>query len=394
MSTVDEAGDADHRDRGEERVDERAPARRIVVAIGSENRRVKTAIRLAKIEDREARRSGARRSRRSRRRCACAASLAPHGFRAHAIPLSSPAEPAVSADAMVLPGAPGYPEGMADIFDVLADGTRRELLHRLLESSHRGVAPDGEISVGELVTELGISQPTVSKHLKVLRDHGLVTVREEGQHRYYHLDPGPLDEVSDWLVAVPRRRSVDGDAALRVDRVRGLGGLRGRRQGGPRRGGDRPHRAGRVGGRAGEDPGRAEARRREAAVQAGQLTPGHAVTRTLVFVSLQSQESHGSHRADTHSGEAMARDLSDVRFLTVAEVAEMMRVSTMTVYRLVHSGELPAVRFGRSYRIPESAVVRPRRDSRTPTPKQAEVDSSRFPRFGSDPVVRCPNRMR
>ena len=100
---------------------------------------------------------------------------------------------------MVLPGLPGYPEGMADIFDVLADGTRRELLHRLLESSHRGVAPDGEISVGDLVTELGISQPTVSKHLKVLRDHGLVTVREEGQHRYYHLDPGPLDEVSDWL---------------------------------------------------------------------------------------------------------------------------------------------------------------------------------------------------
>lgn len=53
----------------------------------------------------------------------------------------------------------------------------------------------------------------------------------------------------------------------------------------------------------------------------------------------------------------MARDLSDVRFLTVAEVAEMMRVSNMTVYRMVHAGELPAVRFGRSYRIPESAVV-------------------------------------
>ena len=49
--------------------------------------------------------------------------------------------------------------------------------------------------------------------------------------------------------------------------------------------------------------------------------------------------------------------LSDVRFLTVAEVAEMMRVSNMTVYRLVHSGKLPAVRFGRSFRIPESAVV-------------------------------------
>ena len=53
----------------------------------------------------------------------------------------------------------------------------------------------------------------------------------------------------------------------------------------------------------------------------------------------------------------VARDLSDIRFLTVAEVAEMMRVSNMTVYRLVHSGELPAVRFGRSFRIPESAVV-------------------------------------
>ncbi|SDY59458.1 MULTISPECIES: helix-turn-helix domain-containing protein [Herbiconiux] len=53
----------------------------------------------------------------------------------------------------------------------------------------------------------------------------------------------------------------------------------------------------------------------------------------------------------------MAADLDDVRFLTVAEVAEMMRVSKMTVYRLVHSGELPAIRFGRSFRVPESAVA-------------------------------------
>ena len=48
--------------------------------------------------------------------------------------------------------------------------------------------------------------------------------------------------------------------------------------------------------------------------------------------------------------------LSDVRFLTVAEVATIMRVSKMTVYRLVHSGELPAVRVGRSFRVPERAV--------------------------------------
>jgi len=53
----------------------------------------------------------------------------------------------------------------------------------------------------------------------------------------------------------------------------------------------------------------------------------------------------------------MSQDLSDVRFLTVAEVAGMMRVSKMTVYRMVHSGELPAIRFGRSFRVPESAVV-------------------------------------
>ena len=50
-------------------------------------------------------------------------------------------------------------------------------------------------------------------------------------------------------------------------------------------------------------------------------------------------------------------ELPDVRFLTVAEVARLMRVSKMTVYRLVHAGDLPAVRFGRSYRVPESAVT-------------------------------------
>jgi excisionase family DNA binding protein len=48
--------------------------------------------------------------------------------------------------------------------------------------------------------------------------------------------------------------------------------------------------------------------------------------------------------------------LTDARFLTVAEVADMMRVSRMTVYRLVHSGDLPAIRFGRSFRVPEWAV--------------------------------------
>jgi len=50
--------------------------------------------------------------------------------------------------------------------------------------------------------------------------------------------------------------------------------------------------------------------------------------------------------------------LSDVRLLTVAEVARIMRVSKMTVYRLIHSGELEAIRVGRSFRVPEQAVSR------------------------------------
>ena len=52
----------------------------------------------------------------------------------------------------------------------------------------------------------------------------------------------------------------------------------------------------------------------------------------------------------------MAGDMADAKFLTVAEVAAMMRVSKMTVYRLVHNGELPAVRVGRSFRVQEKDV--------------------------------------
>lgn len=55
---------------------------------------------------------------------------------------------------------------------------------------------------------------------------------------------------------------------------------------------------------------------------------------------------------------AVGSSLSEVKFLTVAEVASLMRVSKMTVYRLVHAGELPAVQIGRSFRVPEEAVHR------------------------------------
>ncbi len=60
--------------------------------------------------------------------------------------------------------------------------------------------------------------------------------------------------------------------------------------------------------------------------------------------------------SDDHLSLGDVANLSDVRFLTVAEVAGLMRVSKMTVYRLVHSGELIAVRVGRSFRVPERSV--------------------------------------
>jgi len=89
---------------------------------------------------------------------------------------------------------------MADIFDIVADATRRDILRVLLDASGGETPGAGDISVSEIVTTLELSQPTVSKHLKVLREAGLVRVREEGQHRYYHLDAGPLEDIEDWLI--------------------------------------------------------------------------------------------------------------------------------------------------------------------------------------------------
>ncbi|BBE23894.1 hypothetical protein MN0502_27770 [Arthrobacter sp. MN05-02] len=80
--------------------------------------------------------------------------------------------------------------GIDDVFAVIAEGTRRQILKNLR---------DGDKAVGELVVELQVSQPTVSKHLKVLREAGLVTMRAQGQKRYYSLDPAPLDHVRTWL---------------------------------------------------------------------------------------------------------------------------------------------------------------------------------------------------
>lgn len=85
---------------------------------------------------------------------------------------------------------------MPDIFGVIADQTRRDILQTLLER-HR---TDTEMSVSEIVAQLEISQPTVSKHLKVLREAELVTVREDGQHRLYALNAEPLEMVEDFVI--------------------------------------------------------------------------------------------------------------------------------------------------------------------------------------------------
>jgi DNA-binding transcriptional ArsR family regulator len=78
----------------------------------------------------------------------------------------------------------------SDVFTVVADPTRRRILHELI---------DRELSVGELVGSLGLAQPTVSKHLKVLRDNGFVASRTAAQHRIYRLDRPPFVELEAWL---------------------------------------------------------------------------------------------------------------------------------------------------------------------------------------------------
>lgn len=83
----------------------------------------------------------------------------------------------------------------ADALTVLAEPTRRRILDRLGAT---------ERSVGELVDALGISQPAVSKHLRVLREAGIVTCRAAAQRRLYSVDPGPLRELDAWLA--PYRR--------------------------------------------------------------------------------------------------------------------------------------------------------------------------------------------
>ncbi|HEY3672395.1 MAG TPA: metalloregulator ArsR/SmtB family transcription factor [Acidimicrobiia bacterium] len=79
---------------------------------------------------------------------------------------------------------------MSSAFEVVAEQSRRQILDLLRQ---------GERPVGDLVDSLALSQPAVSKHLRVLRDAGLVDVRRDAQRRVYRLVPEPLVEIDDWL---------------------------------------------------------------------------------------------------------------------------------------------------------------------------------------------------
>src|SRR5215216_3343913 len=79
---------------------------------------------------------------------------------------------------------------MTSTFDVLAEPTRRRILELLRDS---------ERPVNELVAKLDVSQPGVSKHLRVLREAGLVEVRTDAQRRLYRVRPEPLAEIDAWL---------------------------------------------------------------------------------------------------------------------------------------------------------------------------------------------------
>ncbi|MBL8915204.1 MAG: winged helix-turn-helix transcriptional regulator [Archangium sp.] len=84
---------------------------------------------------------------------------------------------------------------MESSFTIVAEPSRRAILKLLVED---------ELSVGELEKKLRMSQPSVSRHLRVLREAGLVECRGDAQRRLYRLNPEPLKELDDWLI--PFRR--------------------------------------------------------------------------------------------------------------------------------------------------------------------------------------------
>ncbi len=100
---------------------------------------------------------------------------------------------------------------MASVFEVIAEPNRRAILSLLVSS---------EQTVGEIEQQLDMTQPTVSKHLRVLREAGFVEATVDQQRRVYRLTPGPLQEVDDWLAQFRRFWSAHVDALERhLDRM-------------------------------------------------------------------------------------------------------------------------------------------------------------------------------
>src|SRR5438270_2527727 len=104
-----------------------------------------------------------------------------------------------------------YISGVESAFEIIAEPNRRAILSLLVSSQQ---------SVGEIERQLRMSQPTVSKHLRVLRDAGFVESTVDAQRRLYRLRPEPLQEIDDWLAPFRRFWSAHVDALERhLDRM-------------------------------------------------------------------------------------------------------------------------------------------------------------------------------
>lgn len=101
---------------------------------------------------------------------------------------------------------PEYTKGVESVFEIIAEPNRRAILSLLVSSQQ---------SVGEIERQLRMPQPTVSKHLRVLRDAGFVESTVDAQRRLYRLRPEPLQEVDAWLAPFRRFWSVHLDALER-----------------------------------------------------------------------------------------------------------------------------------------------------------------------------------
>ena len=100
---------------------------------------------------------------------------------------------------------------MESVFEIIAEPNRRAILSLLVSSQQ---------SVGEIERQLRMSQPTVSKHLRVLREAGFVESTVDAQRRLYRLQPGPFRELDDWLAQFRRFWSTHVDALERyLDRM-------------------------------------------------------------------------------------------------------------------------------------------------------------------------------